>query len=112
MRGRGIVIGIFGLMTIATGFMAYSPATVMWSNIISGLVAAVLGLSLMVRYPGRGGISLLFGLWLFIVAFVPGLRIGGLLIIINLVSGLVLAIGGFSVPPTPRREEPPVGRAA
>jgi hypothetical protein len=112
MRRRGIVIGVFGVLTIAVGFFAQTSGTVMWSNLLSGLVAAVLGLSLMPGYPGRGGISLLLGLWLFIVAFVPGMRAGGFVIVNNFVSGLILAFAGFTVPPAIGREEPPARRAA
>jgi hypothetical protein len=112
MKGRGTVIGLFGLWLILAGIWRFGAIGEMWSNLISGIIIAILGFSLVRWAPGNGWISGLIGVWMIIAAFIPGLRTGGGLVANNVISGIVLAIAGFSVPRRRAVEEPGIRRAA
>jgi len=112
MKGRGNIIGILGLWLIVAGLWQFGVANEIWNNIFSGTIIAVLGFTLAGRAPGNGWISGLFGLWMIASAFIPGLRIGGGLMLNNFISGVIVAIAGFTVPSGPAAGQPRIRRAA
>lgn len=104
MKGRGTVIGVIGLWLIIAGLWRFGAVGEAWSNVIFGIIVAILGFSLVSRYPGHGWVSGIFGLWMIASGFIAGLHAGAPLVINNVISGVIIAIAGFTVPGRPAAE--------
>lgn len=91
----GWINGILGLWMIVTPFLAFSGVGYFWNDLIIGIVVAVIGLSFVRPRPWQAWVSILAGLWLAVVAFVPAIALGGLFWN-NILSGIVIAVAGFS----------------
>jgi hypothetical protein len=109
---RGEVIGILGTWLVIAGLWQFPPTTEMTNSFFVGIVTAILGLSLITRYPMNGWVSGLFGLWTSMTAFIPELWSGSPLLLNNIISGSFLTISGFGVPYRREAKQSRLDRAA
>jgi hypothetical protein len=98
MRARGIIIGCLGIWLIVAAIWRFVPVLEVWSDLMTGVVAGILGFSLVPLLPGNGWVSGIAGLWMIASAFIPGLHGGAGIFINNVITGLVLVVAGFTVP--------------
>ena len=100
MKARGI-IGLFGVWLIVAAIWRFVPVEEIWSDLVAGIVTAILGFSFTGAYPGNGWVCGIAGLWVIASAFIAGLHAGRGILINNIITGLVLIVAGFTVPQTP-----------
>ena len=111
MRARGIIIAFLGIWLIIAAIWRFFPLLEIWSDLMPGIVAAILGFSLVGIRPGNGWVAGIAGLWMIVSAFIPGLHAGSAILINNIITGLVLMVAGFTVPKSPGEEDPSVKAA-
>lgn len=111
MKARGIIIALLGIWLIIAAIWRFVPVLEIWSDLMPGVVTAILGFSLVGLRPGNGWVAGIAGLWMIVSAFIPGLHAGSAILINNIVTGLVMMVAGFTVPGSPRNEEPSVKAA-
>jgi hypothetical protein len=96
MRARGTIIGLLGVWLIISAIWRFVPVLEIWSDLVTGIVAGILGFSLVQLYPGNGWVAGIAGLWMIASAFIPGLHGGNGILINNIITGLVLLVAGFT----------------
>lgn len=111
MKARGIIIALLGIWLIIAAIWRFVPVLEIWSDLMPGVVTAILGFSLVGLRPGNGWVAGIAGLWMIVSAFIPGFHAGSAILINNIVTGLVMMVAGFTVPGSPREEEPSVKAA-
>ena|SRR5689334_16766540 len=111
MKARGIIIGFVGIWLIIAAIWRFVPILEVWSDLMPGVVAAILGFSLVGVRPVNGWVAGLAGLWMIVSAFIPGLHAGTPILINNIITGLVFMVSGFTVR-EPHDAEKPSARAA
>jgi hypothetical protein len=67
-----------------------------WSDVIVGIIVAVLGFAMASTTPAHGISTGILGLWMIFSAFIPGLRAGAGARWDHIIVGVILAIAGFS----------------
>ena len=105
MKARGTIVGLLGVWLIVAAFLPLPAVIEIWSNLITGVLVALLGFSLGAYTQDRHWIAGIAGLWTIVSAFIPGLHSGAGLLINNIACGGVIMITGFSVPATSDRRE-------
>ena len=111
MRARGIIIAFLGIWLIIAAIWRFVPVLEIWSDLMPGVVAAILGFSLVGERPVNGWVAGLAGLWMIVSAFIPGLHAGTAILINNIITGLVFMVAGFTVRGS-NIAETPTARAA
>ncbi len=111
MKARGNIIGLLGVWLIVAAIWRFVPVLEVWSDLMTGVVVAILGFSLIGLRPGNGWVAGIAGLWMIASAFIPGLHAGKLILTNNIITGLVLLVAGFTLPSSDRAETP-TARAA
>ena len=106
---NGWIIGLAGIWAFVAPFTGLSPMGYAWSHWIVGVVAAVLGFSMVSEHPREGMVAGILGIWLFIAGFIGGLLAAPGLWWNNLIVGAALAVFGFS---TMRTTHPMTGTHA
>jgi len=101
MKARGTIIGLLGVWLIVAAIWRFVPVEEIWSDLVAGIVTAILGFSFTAAYPGNGWVCGIAGLWVIASAFIAGLHAGRGTLINNIITGLVLIVAGFTVPQTP-----------
>jgi len=112
MKPRGVVIGLLGIWLVVAGFWQFAAVGQVWSDLITGVIVAILGFSLSETMPGHRWVNGIAGLWTIASAFIPGLHVGAALMTNNVITGIVMIVAGFSVPSTPARLDTTYRRAA
>lgn len=69
----GWIIGVLGIWTFIIPFIGATSMGYAWTDWIVGIIAAVLGFSMMRHGPAEGWITGILGVWLFIAGFIPAL---------------------------------------
>ncbi len=95
MRNLAWVVGILGIWMIVAAFLTFASATVMWHNLIIGLVVGIAGYNMIEKLQWQSWVSMIVGLWLVISAFMPEMRIGEAFLWNALITGILLAVSGF-----------------
>ncbi|HEY2379623.1 MAG TPA: hypothetical protein VGK48_00455 [Terriglobia bacterium] len=106
MKGRGTILALLGIWLIIAAIWRFVPVLEAWSDLMAGIVTAILGFSLVGLRPGNGWVAGLAGLWVIVAAFIPELHAGSAILINNIITGLVMMVAGFTIPQLPVEEEP------
>ena len=106
MKSRGIIIGLLGIWLIIAAIWRFVPVLEVWSDLMTGVVTAILGFSFVGLSRAHGWVCGIAGLWTIVSAFIPGFHAGNAILINNIITGLVLMVAGFTVPSTPRTGTP------
>lgn len=88
-------IAILGLWLMVAAFLGFDPTVNLWNNLLVGLIVAIVGYTLVKKKPWQAWVSMVVGVWMIIAAFIPSLTSGQGYLWNDLISGLVIAIGGF-----------------
>jgi len=112
MRARGEIIGLLGVWLIIAAIWRFVPVLEIWSSLVTGIVAAILGFSMVNIERVNGWVAGIAGLWMIVSAFIPGLHAGKAILINNIISGLVLVVAGFTTRGPRGRDAVPGARAA
>jgi len=88
-------IGIIGLWLILSAFLKFDATENMVNNLLVGLVVAGIAYTIMKQKVWQAWLCLIVGLWMAIAAFIPSLIVDQGYIWNNVISGSVIAIGGF-----------------
>ncbi|MDD5582378.1 MAG: hypothetical protein PHS99_04090 [Candidatus Marinimicrobia bacterium] len=100
MKRLGTVTGIIGVWLIITAFLKFSPAGVLWNNLLVGVFTIVLSLMIITEKSAKntwlGWISLIPSLFIFVSTFIEFLRVGQTYFWMNLICGILIAVVGFS----------------
>ncbi len=93
---QGWTNGIIGVWLFIAAFLSFTPQGNMWNLLIIGIVAAIVGFTMVKEKPWQAWLTGIVGIWLIIAAFIPGLtmQLGNEWNAI--ISGILLMIGGFS----------------
>ncbi|MFO7853505.1 MAG: SPW repeat domain-containing protein [Bacteroidota bacterium] len=89
------VNGILGLWLMVAAFLGFSPTVNLWNNLVVGLIVAIVGYTFVKQKPWQAWVCMVFGVWMIIAAFIPSLTSGQGYLWNDLISGLIIAIGGF-----------------
>ena len=111
MKERGEIVGLLGIWLIVASLWRFAVPVEMWSNLITGVIVALLGFSLSGDTVHRW-LSGIAGLWLIVSSFIPGLHAGIPLLVNNIIVGAVLIFAGFSVHAVRGEAESSTRRAA
>ena len=106
MKTRGTIIGLLGIWLIVAAIWRFVPVEEIWSDLVTGIVTAMLGFSFARTFPANGWVSGIAGLWMIASAFIPALHAGAGILINNIITGLVFVVAGFTVPQWPGGERP------
>lgn len=96
MKFNSWIIGIVGIWIIISSFLSANAQFILWSNLISGVIIALAGFTMIKEQPSFGWIAGILGIWMIISAFIPSLLTGTGLLWNGIIAGLIFAIDGFS----------------
>lgn len=96
MKTNSWIIGILGLWIIFSSFISANMQFVIWSNVISGLIVAVAGFTMVKSKPEFGWLAGIFGIWMMLTPFIPAVLVGKGLMWNGIIVGLIAAIDGFT----------------
>jgi hypothetical protein len=65
------------------------------NNVIVGILVAFIGYLIVKQKLWQAWVCMIIGVWMFIAAFIPSLLVDQGYILNNVISGSVIAIGGF-----------------
>jgi len=88
--------GTLGVWLVIEAFLRFSPRGNLWNDLLVGLIIAVVGMLMTDRKPWQGWISSTIGFWLILAAFIPSMQALHGNMWNALLSGVVLAICGFT----------------
>jgi hypothetical protein len=87
--------GILGLWLIIAAFLGFDSTVNLWNDLLVGIIVAVIGYTFVKQKPWQAWVCLVVGVWLIIAAFIPSLVSGQGYLWNDLISGVIIAIGGF-----------------
>jgi len=90
------VNGVLGVWLFVAAFLNFTPKFNLWDDLIIGVIATVVGTSMIYKKPWQGWSIGFIGLWLIVAAFIPSLQFHSGNLWNGIVSGVLLMIGGFS----------------
>jgi len=102
MRAKGTIIGLLGVWLIVAAIWRFFQIGEIWSDLLIGIVTAILGFSMVGSRPLNAWVAGIAGLWMIASAFIPGLHAGGGILVNNVITGLVLVVTGFTIRDVPR----------
>ncbi len=89
--------GFLGLWLIMTPFMTMGRSDTLMNSLAIGLVGGLAGWLVRKECPIQGWCEVLVAVWVVAGMFLPGIREGSSLHWSSVVSGIVLAIAGFTI---------------
>jgi hypothetical protein len=89
------IIGLLGLWLIAAAFLKFDSAVNLWNNLLVGLIVGILGYTIIKQKIWQSWTCMVLGVWMIIAAFVPSLTIDKGYLWNDIISGIIITIGGF-----------------
>jgi hypothetical protein len=74
----------------------YTPLVNMYNNLFVGLILLIIGFLLIKERPFQGWLSVMFGVWLIFISFIPAFNTSPSNKYNNFVMGLLISINGLS----------------
>lgn len=87
--------GILGAWLFISVFLGFALSGNMWNNLIVGIIAAIVALTMLKNKPWQGWLMLVVSIWLIISAFIPNLLTTTGNAWDGIIVGILLMIGGF-----------------
>ena len=97
--------GILGLWLIVAAFIRFGHAINLANNTIVGLVVAITAATIVKQKPWQGWLTLIVGVWMIIAGFITSLVDATGYMYNDLISGIIITIGGFASRATPQSHE-------
>ena len=88
--------GILGLWLALAPFISMDVPSVKLNNILVGLIVAAVNWYVPKEWTWQRWTAMILGAWIFVAGFIPGLAGGSDYVWSNLISGLLIAISGFT----------------
>lgn len=87
--------GLLGTYLFIVAFIGFGTTGNMWNDLIVGVVAAVVSLTILKEKPWQGWLGLLVGIYLIIAAFIPSLLTFSGNEWNLIITGILLAVAGY-----------------
>lgn len=97
VSGQAWTIAILGLWLITAAFLKFGSTANLWNNLLVGIVVAIIGYTIIKQKKWQSWTCMLMGIWMIIAAFIPSLKIDQGYLWNDVISGTIIAIGGFGV---------------
>lgn len=88
-------IAILGLWLILAAFLKFNSTANLWNNLLVGLIVGIIGSLIIKQKKWQSWVSIILGIWMIIAAFIPLLKADQGYLWNDVISGTIIAIGGF-----------------
>ena len=95
-------IGVFGLWFMTAAFLNFDSTVNSWNNLLVGSIVTIIGYTIVKQKEWQAWVCMAIGMWVAISAFIPSLLTGQGYLWNDIISGLVMTIGGFGALSKPK----------